>query len=144
MYTEERGQCNLLSCQSALWLFCKESHLQFVRKTFSGFFIYLYNLLLSRECSKAEALQSILSLYIELNWIHSYTLSLQYCLMLAPNYFKCAPSLNQCISFTSPEIIQVKICYRETDRQQTDRQTNSLTPYIGVCGFFQVKSATPC
>ena len=35
-------------------------------------------------------------------------------------------------------IIEVIIRYR-----QTDRQTNSLTPYTGVCGFFlQVKFAT--
>ena len=40
--------------------------------------------------------------------------------------------------FTSPEIIEVKICSR-----QTDRQTNSLTTYTGECGFFlQVKFAT--
>ena len=40
--------------------------------------------------------------------------------------------------FASPELIEVKICYR-----QMDRQTNSLTPYLGVCGFFlQVKFAT--
>ena len=40
--------------------------------------------------------------------------------------------------FASPEIIEVKICHR-----QTDGQTNSLTPYTGVCGFFlQVKFAT--
>ena len=40
--------------------------------------------------------------------------------------------------FAIPEIIEVKIWYR-----QTDRQTNSLTPYTGVCGFFlQVKFAT--
>ena len=37
--------------------------------------------------------------------------------------------------FASPEIIEVKICNR--------RQTNSLTPYTGVCGFFpHVKFAT--
>ena len=35
-------------------------------------------------------------------------------------------------------IIEVKICYR-----QTDRLTNSLTPFTGVCGFFlQVEFAT--
>ena len=28
-----------------------------------------------------------------------------------------------------------------TDRHR-DRQTNSLTPYMGVCGFFPVKFAT--
>ena len=36
-------------------------------------------------------------------------------------------------------IIGVKVDYR-----QTDRQTNSLTPYTRVCGFFlSVKFATP-
>ena len=36
------------------------------------------------------------------------------------------------------EIIGVKVCNR-----QTDRQTNSLTPYTGACGFFlSVKFAT--
>ena len=40
--------------------------------------------------------------------------------------------------FSSPEIIGVKACNR-----RTDRQTNSLTEYIGVCGFFlSVKFAT--
>ena len=40
--------------------------------------------------------------------------------------------------FASPEIIEVEICNR-----QTDRQKNSLTPYTGVCGFFlQIKFAT--
>ena len=40
--------------------------------------------------------------------------------------------------FASPVIIEVKICYR-----QTDRLTNSLTPYTGVCGFFlQVEFVT--
>ena len=39
---------------------------------------------------------------------------------------------------TSPEIIGVKVCHR-----WTDRQTNFLTPYMGVCGFFlSVKFAT--
>ena len=38
----------------------------------------------------------------------------------------------------SPEIIGVKVCHR-----RTDRQTNSLTPYTGVCGFFlSIKFAT--
>ena len=38
----------------------------------------------------------------------------------------------------SPEIIGVKVCHK-----RTDRQTNSLTPYTGVCGFFlSVKIAT--
>ena len=37
-----------------------------------------------------------------------------------------------------PKIIEVEIRHR-----QTDRQTNSLTPYTGGCGFFlQVKFAT--
>ena len=37
--------------------------------------------------------------------------------------------------FASPEIIEVKICHRQSDRQ-------TLAPYTGVCGFFlQVKFA---
>ena len=40
--------------------------------------------------------------------------------------------------FDSPEIIRVKVDYR-----QTDRQTNYLTSYTGVCGFcLSVKFAT--
>ena len=41
------------------------------------------------------------------------------------------------ICFASPDIIWVKVCNR-----LTDRQTNSLTPFTGMCGFFSVKFAT--